>query len=211
MHQPERNVSEKTAEFHGTEIDEAALVAGLRRQDPRAYEQLIQEYGGRLLQVARRFLGEEEARDAVQEGLVSAFKSIDRFDAKAKVSTWLHRIVVNAALMRLRKKSRQMEESLEPLLPTYLEDGHMAEQGSAWPETPEQMLGRSEVRERVRRGIEQLPESYRSVILLRDIEGLSGQEAAEALGLSVTATKVRLHRARQALRKILDPYVRGEA
>ena len=191
-------------------IDESGLVAGLRRGDPDAYEQLVRRYGGRLLQVARRYLDEEDARDALQEALVSAWKSIDRFDGHSKVSTWLHRIVVNASLMRLRKKSSKLEkatESLEPLLPRFLEDGHLTSPGTAWQETPEQLLQRDEVRQLVRRAIDSLPEGYRTVILLRDIEGLSGQETAEAMGLTTTAVKVRLHRARLALREALDEHL----
>ncbi len=184
--------------------DEAALVAGLRRGDDAAFELLVRSYGGRLLQVARRFLKEEDARDALQEALLSAFKSIDRFDGKAKISTWLHRIVVNAALLRLRKKSTQMEESLEPLLPTFLEDGHRADPGAIWPESPEEAVGRSQVQGIVRQAIDSLPVNYRTVVLLRDIEELSGAETGELLGLTPGAVKVRLHRARQALREILD-------
>lgn len=184
--------------------NEAQLVAGLRAGDEAAFELLVRSYGGRLLQVARRFLKEEDARDALQEALLSAFKSIDRFDGKAKISTWLHRIVVNAALMRLRKKSTQMEESLEPLLPSFLEDGHRADPRGAWPENPEEIAGRSQVRNLVRQAIDKLPVNYRTVVLLRDIEELSGAETGELLGLTANAVKVRLHRARQALREILD-------
>ncbi len=185
-------------------LDEAELVAGLRRGDEAAFELLVRSYGGRLLQVARRFLKEEDARDALQEAFLSAFKSIGRFDGKARISTWLHRIVVNAALMRLRKKSTQMEESLEPLLPSFLEDGHRTDLGAAWPESPEEVVGRSQVRDVVREAIDRLPVNYRTVVLLRDIEQLSGAEAGELLGLTPNAVKVRLHRARQALREILD-------
>ncbi len=184
--------------------DETELVAGLRRGDEAAFELLVRTYGGRLLQVARRFLKEEDARDALQEALLSAFKSIGRFDGKARISTWLHRIVVNAALMRLRKKSIRMEESLEPLLPSFLEDGHRAGLGAAWPESPEEVVGRSQVRGVVREAIDRLPVNYRTVVLLRDIEQLSGAETGELLGLTPNAVKVRLHRARQALREILD-------
>ncbi len=184
--------------------DEAALVAGLRRGDEAAFELLVRSHGGRLLQVARRFLREEDARDALQETFLSAFKSIGRFDGKAKISTWLHRIVVNAALMRLRKKSTQMEESLEPLLPSFLDDGHRVDPGGAWPENPEQAVGRSQVQDIVRQAIDALPENYRAVVLLRDIEELSGAETGKLLGLTANAVKVRLHRARQALRELLD-------
>ncbi len=192
--------------------DEGQLVAGLRRGDDDAFELLVRSYGGRLLQVARRFLREEDARDALQEALLSAFKSIDRFDGKAKISTWLHRIVVNAALMRLRKKSSKMEESLEPLLPMFLEDGHRANPTAAWPENPEEVVGRDQLRDVVRQAIDQLPVQYRSVVLLRDIEELSGDETGKLLGLTTGAVKVRLHRARRALREILDPQMlRGAA
>ena len=192
-------------------IEERSLVDALRAQNDKAYETLVRTHGGRLLQVARRFVGEEEARDAVQEAFLSAFKSIDKFDGKARLSTWLHRIVVNACLMRLRRKSHQLEQSLEPFLPRFLEDGHRADPSTPWPESPEDVLGRNELRSMVRRGIDELPTSYRSVILLRDIEGFTGIETAEMLGLTPNAVKVRLHRARIALREILDPQVRRAA
>ena len=111
------------------EPDETSLLAGLRRGEEAAFELLVRTYGGRLLQVARRFVGEDDARDALQEAFLSAFKSIGRFDGRSKISTWLHRIVVNSALMRLRKKSSKVEESLEPLLPTFIENGHRADPG----------------------------------------------------------------------------------
>ena len=191
--------------------NEAALVAGLRRGDDAAFELLVRSYGGRLLQVARRFLKEEDARDALQEAFLSAFKSIGRFDGKAKISTWLHRIVVNAALMRLRKKSTQMEESLEPLLPSFLEDGHRADPSAPWPDNPEEAVGRSQMRKIVRQAIDQLPEGYRNVVLLRDIEELSGAETGELLGMTPNAVKVRLHRARQALREVLNQRLQESA
>ncbi len=188
-------------------VDEATLVAGLRRGDDAAFELLVRTYGGRLLQVARRFLREEDARDALQEAFLSAFKSIHRFDGNAKISTWLHRIVVNAALMRLRKKSTKVEESLEPLLPTFLEDGHRENPGQGWPESPEETVGREQMRGIVRNAIDRLPFKYRSVVLLRDIEELSGAETGELLGLTPNAVKVRLHRARRALRELLEPHI----
>lgn len=188
-------------------VDEATLVAGLRRGDDAAFELLVRTYGGRLLQVARRFLREEDARDALQEAFLSAFKSIHRFDGNAKISTWLHRIVVNAALMRLRKKSTKVEESLEPLLPTFLEDGHRENPGQGWPESPEETVGREQMRGIVRNAIDRLPFKYRSVVLLRDIEELSGAETGELLGLTPNAVKVRLHRARRALRELLEPQI----
>ncbi len=186
---------------------ESALVAGLRSGDDEAYETLVRTYGGRLLQVARRFVGEEEARDALQEALLATVKAIDRFDGKSKISTWLHRIVVNTCLMRLRRQQSRPEQSIEPLLPSFLEDGHRADLGPDW-ESPERILRRTQTRELVRDAIDRLPTNYRTVLLLRDIEGLSGAETGEKLGITTGAVKVRLHRARQALREILDPDLR---
>lgn len=161
-----------------------------------------------MLAVARRFLrNEEDARDAVQEAFVSAFRSIPRFEAGSKISTWLHRIVVNAALMRLRSRRRKPEESIEELLPGYLEDGHRANPGPRWPETAEESLQRAETRALVRRSIDDLPDTYREVLLLRDIEGFDTSESATLLGVTPNAIKVRLHRARQALRELLEPHL----
>ena len=98
--------------------DEATLVAQLRAGDEAAFEQVVRSYGGRLLAVARRIVGsEEDARDAVQDAFLNAFRSLDRFEGNAKLSTWLHRIVVNAALMKLRTRKRKPEQSIETLLP----------------------------------------------------------------------------------------------
>lgn len=190
---------------------EAELLAGLRAGNGEAYERLVRAYGGRLLAVARRFLSsEDDARDALQEAFLSAFRAIGSFQEGARVSTWLHRIVINAALMKLRSRRRKPEESIDNLLPTFLEDGHREDPGPAWKETAESALQQRETRALVRECIERLPESYRTVLLLRDIEELDTEEAAQLLGISPNAVKIRLHRARQALRTLLDPYFREE-
>jgi RNA polymerase sigma-70 factor (ECF subfamily) len=192
-------------------VDERELVAALRRGEDAAYERIVRELGGRMLVVARRFMRQDsEAEDVVQEAFIQAFKNIGRFQEGSRLSTWLHRITVNAALMRLRKASRRREISIEDLLPSYLDDGHRMDPGPAWSETGEDVAMREETRQLVRRSIEQLPETYRNVLLLRDIEQLDTAEAAKALGISVNATKTRLHRARQALRTLLDPQMQAE-
>jgi len=190
--------------------DEARLARGLRTGDPAAFEQIVRTYGGRLLAVARRILNnDEEAREAVQDAFISAYRARTQFHADARVSTWLHRIVVNAALMRLRTRRRRPEEPLEPLLPTFQSDGHHQERFVSWAEPPDEALSRAEVREAVRRAIDRLPESARTVIVLRDIEGLDTRETAEALGLTPNAVKIRLHRARLALRSLIAPDLAG--
>jgi RNA polymerase sigma-70 factor, ECF subfamily len=192
--------------------DEASLVAQLRAGDQAAFEQVVRSYGGRLLAVARRIVGsEEDARDVVQDAFMNAFKSLDRFEGNAKLSTWLHRIVVNAALMRLRTRKRKPEQSIETMLPSFLDDGHHEERFQSWDEPVDKVMERAENRELVRKQIDALPEGYRTVLVLRDIEGLDTEETANVLGLSVNATKIRLHRARQALRTLLAPHFRSAA
>ncbi len=193
-------------------MDESSLVERLRGKEDAAFEELVRAHGGRLLAVARRFLrNEEDARDAVQDAFLSAFRNIGRFEGQARLSTWLHRIVVNAALMKLRTRKRRPEESIEDLLPRFREDGHLAEPASPWRESVQQSLERQEAREAVQAGIQQLPESYRAVLLLRDVEEHTTQEAAALLGITPANVKVRLHRARQALRGLLAPHFEGSA
>ncbi len=191
------------------DADDAELIAGLRAGSDAAFERLVREHSGRMLAVARRFLGDsEDANDAVQDAFVSAFRSVDRFEGSARLSTWLHRIVVNAALMKLRTRRRKPEEPIDDLLPVFLADGHQATPATPWKQQAE--LESREVRGLVRRMIDQLPDSYRYVVMLRDVEGLDTAEAAELLGVSTGVVKTRLHRARQALRTLLDPHLRGD-
>jgi RNA polymerase sigma-70 factor (ECF subfamily) len=141
----------------------------------------------------------------VQEAFLNAFKSIDRFEGGSLLSTWLHRILVNVSLMKLRTRKRRPEESLDHLLPAFLDDGHFVERFQSSSEPADVRLGRIEEQEAVRQAIDQLPDHYRTVLLLRDIEGMETAEVASQLGISPNAVKLRLHRARQALRTLLAP------
>jgi RNA polymerase sigma-70 factor (ECF subfamily) len=192
-------------------LDEQALLEGLRARRPDAYETLVRTYTPRLLAVARRMLPtDEDARDAVQDAFLNAFRSIDRFEGQAKVSTWLHRIVVNAALMKLRTRRRKPEESLEPLLPTFKENGGHVDKFTQWDDAADQIAEREETRGVVRDAILSLPETYREVLVLRDIEEMTTDETARSLGITPNAVKIRLHRARLALRTLLDPHLRRD-
>lgn len=194
------------------QTSETALIAALRAGEEQAFEQLVREHGGRMLAVARRFLGcEHEAGDAVQEAFLSAFRSIESFAGESRLGTWLHRIVVNVCLMRLRAARSRPAVSIDALLPVFEEDGHHARPISAWNAAPSEPVEVDETRARVRACIQELPEPYRVVLLLRDIEELDTAETAKRMGISQAAVKVRLHRARQALRTLLDPYMRSEA
>ena len=183
---------------------ELTLVARLRAGDEQAHEELVRCYGARMLATARRMVGSEaEARDVVQEALLSAFRAMARFEGEARLSTWLHRITINAALMRLRTRRRRREESIDDLLPRFDDEGW-------WPEGPtsapaaEEALEQAEAHARVRRAIAELPETYRTILMLRDIEDLDPQETATLLGIGTNAVKSRLHRARQALKTLLE-------
>lgn len=190
--------------------EDEALLSRLRSGEAAAFEELVRVETGRLLAVTRRILPtEEDARDAVQDAFLFAFRSLDRFQGHSRLSTWLHRIAVNAALMRLRTRRRKREEPLEPLLPTYLDDGHHAERFASWVD-PADLIERAENKALVRRLIGELPDGYRTVLLLRDIEGLDTEETAKLLETTPNAVKVRLHRARQALRTLLAPHFRKE-
>jgi RNA polymerase sigma-70 factor (ECF subfamily) len=192
--------------------DEAAAVAGergllerLRAGDGQACEELVRAHTGRLLAATRKMLRhEEDARDAVQETFLSAFKSLPSFAGDSSLGTWLYRIACNAALMKLRKRKRRPERSIEELLPRFQDDGHHLEPQARWDDRADLALEREETRAFVRAAIEELPEIYRTVLLLRDIAGQGTEEVAQTLSCTTNAVKIRLHRAHQALRTLLD-------
>jgi len=189
------------------DADDASFLARLRAGDDQAYEKLVRENTGRLLCLARRMLrSEEDARDAVQEAFLQAFRAIQGFAGDAALSTWLYRITLNACLMRLRTRRRKPEQAIEELLPRFHDDGHRVDPGPAWRPVGRDPAEERELRERVRAGIDALPEIYRTALLLRDIEGLDSPEAASLLGIQTEAFKMRVHRGRQALRTLLEPY-----
>jgi RNA polymerase sigma-70 factor, ECF subfamily len=183
---------------------DARLVERLRSGDEAAFAELVASNTGRLLATAQRMLRtEDEARDAVQDAFMSAFKAIATFNGESKLSTWLHRITVNAALMRLRRRRQRSERSIDELLPRFKEDGHFAEEPGDWAASSQELVERRETRVMVRACIDRLPERYRTVLMMRDIEDLDMDEMAEMLGITANAVKIRVHRARQALRTLV--------
>lgn len=194
----------------GEEGVEVELLAGLRAGEPGAYERLVRTHAPRVKAVAARYLrNEEDANDVVQETFLSAFKAIPRFEGKAQLATWLHRIAVNAALMKLRTLERkgeaQLEGEVDELLPRFVGFGSHATPQRSLGELPEDGMMRQETQFFVRQCIDQLPVLYRTALLLRDIEGYENEELAKHLGITVNAAKIRVHRARQALRALLEP------
>jgi RNA polymerase sigma-70 factor, ECF subfamily len=187
--------------------DQASFVARLCQKDPAACEALVRQFGGKMLSTARRYLRcDQDSADAVQEAFLSAFQAIGTFAGQSKLETWLHRILVNVCLMKLRTRSRQPARSIDDLLPSFDKSGHHAEPIRRWRPGPDERLLRDETRTLVRRCIDLLPEDYRTVLLLRDIEQLSTAETARLLEAAPNTIKTRLHRARQALRTLLDPH-----
>jgi RNA polymerase sigma-70 factor, ECF subfamily len=187
--------------------DEASFVARLRDKDPAACEALVRQFGGKMLTIAHRYLRcDEDCADAVQEAFLSAFQAIGTFAGQSKLDTWLHRILVNVCLMKLRYRSRRQTCSIEDLLPAFDESGHYAQPIRGWRHRPDERLLRDETRALVRRCIDVLPDDYRTVLLLRDIEQLSTEVTAKMLGDAPNTIKTRLHRARQALRTLLEPH-----
>jgi RNA polymerase sigma-70 factor (ECF subfamily) len=187
---------------------EADLLSLLRAGDDEAYSYLVQKHTGRLLALARSFLrNEDDAAEAVQDAFLSMFKSLDRFQGNSSLGTWLHRITVNRCLMKLRSKSRSKSYSIDELLPTFDDTGHHAKPVADWAETAHDPLVGEETRNKVRACIDQLPDDYRTVLVLRDIQDFDTEQTATILGLNPGAVKTRLHRARQALRTLLSPYM----
>lgn len=186
------------------------LVDALRRGDNEAYGTAIRAYGGKLLRTATRLLGmEEEARDCVQETFLQAFRKIDTFEERSELGTWLHRICINACLMKLRKRARRNEALIDELMPEFDRNDCRIEPAWHIPSTHE-LLEQAETGRLVQASIAGLPDDYRIVLMLRDIEEYSTAEVAEMLEITDGAVKTRLHRARSALKKRLEPLFRGD-
>jgi RNA polymerase sigma-70 factor (ECF subfamily) len=187
---------------------EVELLEGLRAGDPAAYRQLVELNSANVYSVALKLLGDEqEAEDVLQETFMSAFESISRFEGRSKLSTWLYRIAYNASLMRLRKRGQMTTFSLDrPVSTEDMVEEPVSRQLVDWSAVPDDQLLTAEARQEMDRAIAELPESLRSTFVLRDIQGLSGAETAEILGITVQAVKNRLHRARLRLRDRLSDY-----
>ena len=187
---------------------EAVLLRGLRGHDQEAFRKLVELNSANVYHVALKILGDQqEAEDVLQETFLNAFQAMDRFEGKSKLSTWLYRIATNASLMRLRKRGRITTYSLDHSLPDddgseLIEPRHLAD----WSAVPDEQLLTAEARAEMERTIADLPESLRVTFVLRDIQGLSGAETAEVMGITVQAVKNRLHRARLRLREHLSSY-----
>jgi RNA polymerase sigma-70 factor (ECF subfamily) len=203
------NSPAEAVDDRGLPVDpDAELVGRLRARDERAFELVVRRYTPRLMAVAARFLRSPEDRaDAVQDAFLCAFRSLPSFEGRARLSTWLHRIVVNVCLVKLRARARATLVPLRDLLPSGTHPNRRYEPFDRSPAAPLSCLSSAETRAQVRACIDRLPEAYRTVLVLRDLKELDTGQAARAIGVTPGAVKTRLHRARGALRAMLAPLV----
>ncbi|HRX04158.1 MAG: sigma-70 family RNA polymerase sigma factor [Anaerolineae bacterium] len=188
--------------------DETALLEALKAGDTHACACMVKHHGNQMYAVALRIVGDsDEAEEVVQEAFISACSKVDSFEGRSKLSTWLYRITTNAALMRLRKQRGDTVSLDEPQL---MEEGDLVpRQLGDWQMEPSQEALTTELRQVMDEAVQGLNPTLRAAFVLRDIQGLSTEEAAAALDISESALKVRLHRARLQLRESLADYLAG--
>jgi RNA polymerase sigma-70 factor (ECF subfamily) len=187
--------------------DELKLVRAAKAGDIGAFEQLVHRYDRNVFRIAQHITqNREDAEDVVQDAFLKAYENLKNFQEQSKFYTWLVRIAVNEALMRLRRRRPERMVSLDEEVKT--DEDSMPREVADWSPNPEQLYTQSELRDILTKTIQGLPSSFRTVFVLRDVEGLSTEETAEALDLSIPAVKSRLLRARLQLRERLNKYFR---
>lgn len=187
--------------------DELGLVQAAKSGDMQAFEALVRRYDRNVFRIAQHITqNREDAEDVVQDAFLKAYSNLDQFQGQSKFYTWLVRIAVNEALMKLRRRRPERTVSLDQEVQT--EEDSMPREVADWTPNPEQQYSQAELREILGKTIQGLPPSFRTVFVLRDVEGLSTEETAAALHLSVPAVKSRLLRARLQLRERLTKYFR---
>ena len=185
---------------------EEALVHSLRNGEDSGYATLVRSYGPQVMAIATRYLrSEADAADCFQDTFIAVFQSIDSFKQRSSFRQWVRGVTINQCLMRLRTRQRRREDSIEHMLPMFDERGSRVDVVSPQQKAAVgEAIDAENIRKIVRTNIDRLPEDYRLILLLRDIDGYSTSEAAAILGVKVNAVKTRLHRARSALKCMLE-------
>ncbi len=174
---------------------------------PLTAEQVFTDYAPRVYNLARRMLGNDaDAEDVTQDVLLQVVRKLDTFRGESDIATWLHRVTVNAALTHRNKRARREEHEVHDPLDHLFQDGHHGTPLRPWSVTPDQQVLDQERQQLIEDAIGRLPENYRDVYVLADVEGLSNPDIADLLGLSVSAVKSRLHRGRVLMRHALAPH-----
>jgi RNA polymerase sigma-70 factor (ECF subfamily) len=182
-------------------VDEQALIQALKARDPEALDRVFRAYSDKIYRLAANMLNDEQQADGiVQDTFLKLIQHIDKFEGRSAVGTWLYRVAYNECLQRIRRAKPQLDlddMSDDDLMPTCLVN---------WDALPEQAITNAEAMDEMQRAVESLSPTLRAVFVLRDIEELSVKETANILEISESAVKVRLHRARLALRERLATY-----
>jgi RNA polymerase sigma-70 factor, ECF subfamily len=185
--------------------DELSLVQAAKKGDVGAFGELVKRYDRNVFRIALHITqNREDAEDVVQDAFLKAYENLEQFQGQSKFYTWLVRIAVNEALMKLRRRRPERMVSLDQEVQT--EEDSMPREVADWSPNPEQLYNQAELRDILGKTIQGLPPGFRTVFVLRDVEGLSTEETAQALELSVPAVKSRLLRARLQLRERLNRY-----
>jgi len=186
-------------------MDELALVEAAKKGDIGAFEELVRRYDRNVFRIAQHITqNREDAEDVVQDAFLKAYGNLAQFQGQSKFYTWLVRIAVNEALMKLRRRRPERTVSLDQDVET--DEDTIPREVADWSPNPEHQYNQAELRDLLQKTIQGLPAGFRTVFVLRDVEGLSTEETAEALGLSIPAVKSRLLRARLQLRERLNKY-----
>ena len=191
-------------------LTDEALVARARDKDVAAFEELVGRYDDKLYRLAMRFVrNENDAQEILQDVFLSAWRKLPGFEGRSQFGSWMYRVTVNAALMFLRSRNRHPEVMLDDVEPGVLSKtaGHSVH-GSLedWANRPDDQLQSDVLRRHIQEAVDALPEGLRTVFLVRDVEGMSTEETAELLSLSLPAVNSRWHRARLALREAIGRY-----
>ncbi len=186
-------------------ISDVALVDSFKAGDISAFEEIVSRYEAKVMNLSLRFTrNQEDAEEVLQDVFTTVYRKIDGFRGQSAFSSWLYRIVVNAAFMKLRNKKQNQAISMEDLAPA-VKQYCIERDDAAWPHSHNVAVTR-ELQEVLQKAIDRLPDQYRAVFVLRDVDGLSNQETGQILDLSIPAVKSRLHRSRIMLRKKLQRY-----
>jgi RNA polymerase sigma-70 factor, ECF subfamily len=186
-------------------VTDVELTEAFMKGDIAAFEELVSRYESKVMNLALRFVrNQEDAEEVMQDVFTTLYRKVQSFQGKSQFSSWLYRIVVNAAFMKLRKRKQSQTVSIEDLAPAVRE--FCIEREALSISTSTNMLVSRELREVLQDAIDKLPEQYRAVFILRDVDGLSNHETGEILNLSIPAIKSRLHRSRLMLRRKLQRY-----
>jgi RNA polymerase sigma-70 factor (ECF subfamily) len=204
-------LAQRLSPYPGPAQEDADLLEGLRLGTSAAVEALFDRYHGKVVDLAMSILkNKSDAEEAAQDVFLPVVRKADRFQGNSALSSWIYRICVYTCLMRLRKSRRTETVPIEEFLPVFTKEGAHASPVKDWSKEVERRMFDKELGQVIRQFTDELSEKYRVVFVLSDVEGLTNEETAQVLGLTIATVKSRLHRARLYLRERLARYLRDE-